>query len=109
VGLRRGDVHLLPDNRGSGCAVDGAHAHLLRRDNANGAWAKSRYSRAIPVDFLVVQAIGHYVVERQCCAAAVNIDFLLANLFPPPLGGPMPPDAVNELFEALCRRAGRAG
>lgn len=106
VGLRRGDVHLLPDNRGSGCTIDGAHVHVVRRDNVNGAWAKSRYSRAVPVDFLVVQAIDHYVVERQSCPAAVDIDFLLVNLFRAPRGGPMPPDAVNELFDALCRRAG---
>jgi integrase/recombinase XerD len=106
VGLRRGDVHLLPDNRGGGCAVDGAHVHVVRRDNINGAWAKSRYSRAVPVDFLVVQGIDHYVVERQRCPAAADIDFLLVNLFRPPLGSPMPPDAVNELFDALCPRAG---
>lgn len=106
VGLRRGDVHLLPDNRGSGCAVDGAHVHVVRRDNVNGAWAKSRCSRAVPVDFLVVQAVDQYVVERQDCAAAASIDFLLVNLFRSPLGAPMPPGAVNELFDALCRRAG---
>jgi site-specific recombinase XerD len=106
VGLRRSDLHLLPDNRSMGCDVEGAHVHVIRRENINGAWAKSRRSRAVPVDFLVVQAIDQYLLERQQCSAAAGSDFLLVNLFRPPLGSPMPPDAVNELFEALCVRAG---
>ena len=36
AGLRRCDLHLLPDNRPVGCAVDGAHLHVIRRDNSNG-------------------------------------------------------------------------
>jgi integrase len=55
-GLRRSDVHLLPDSRALGCDVVRAHLHVVRRDNANGAWAKSRRQRAVPLDFLVVQA-----------------------------------------------------
>ncbi|MEV4640659.1 tyrosine-type recombinase/integrase [Actinoplanes sp. NPDC049548] len=106
VGLRRGDLHLLPDNRASGCVLEGPHVHVIRRVNVNGAWAKSRHSRAVPVDFLVVQAIDQYVVERQGCPEAAGVDFLLVNLFRAPLGAPVPPDAVNELFDALCRRAG---
>nr|CEL16560.1 Tyrosine recombinase XerC [Kibdelosporangium sp. MJ126-NF4]CTQ89090.1 Tyrosine recombinase XerC [Kibdelosporangium sp. MJ126-NF4] len=105
AGLRRSDLHLLPDNRSMDCDVEGAHAHVIRRENVNGAWAKSRRSRAVPVDFLVVQAIDQYLIERQQCSAAARSDFLLVNLFRPPLGSPMPPDAINELFEALCVRA----
>lgn len=106
AGLRRSDLHLLPDNGSLGCDVEGAHVHVIRRENVNGAWAKSRHSRAVPVDFLVVQAIDQYLTERQQCPAAAGSDFLLVNLFRPPLGSPMPPDAINELFEALCVRAG---
>lgn len=106
VGLRRSDLHLLPENRSLGCDVEGAHVHVIRRENINGAWAKSRRSRAIPVDFLTVQAIDQYLLERQQCPAAADSDFLLVNLFRPPLGHPMPPDAINDLFEALCARAG---
>jgi len=106
AGLRRTDPHLLPDSRVLGCEVQGAHLHVVRRDNANGAWAKSRRERAAPVDFLVVQAFDQYEAERQACPAARESDFVLVNLFRPPLGCPMPPDAINELVEALVRRAG---
>jgi hypothetical protein len=47
VGLRRADLHLLPDNRSLGCGVAGAHLHVIRRDNVNGAWAKSRNARPV--------------------------------------------------------------
>jgi site-specific recombinase XerD len=106
AGLRRSDLHLLPENTSLGCDVDGAHVHVVRRSNANGAWAKSRHARAVPADFLLVQAIDAYLLERQRCPAAAGSDFLLVNLFRPPLGQPVNPDAVTELFTALSARAG---
>jgi site-specific recombinase XerD len=108
AGLRRSDLHLLPDNRVLGCGAEGAHLHVIRRENANGAWAKSRHVRAVPLDFLVVQAADEYQVERHQCPAARDSDFLLVNLFRPPLGAPVTPGAVGELFEALSARAGLA-
>ncbi len=108
AGLRRSDLHLLPDNRALGCEVEGAHLHVIRRENVNGAWAKSRHVRAVPLDFLVVQAADDYQVERHQCPAARDSDFLLVNLFRPPLGSPVTPEAVGELFEALSARAGLA-
>jgi integrase/recombinase XerD len=107
-GLRRSDLHLLPDNRMLGCDIEGAHLHVVRRENVNGAWAKSRHVRAVPLDFLVVQAADDYKVERQRCPAARDCDFLLVNLFRPPLGAPVTPEAVGELFTALSARAGLA-
>lgn len=106
AGLRRSDVHLLVDNAVLGCHVQGAHLHVERRENANGAWAKSRRPRMVPVDFVLVKAVDQYVAERQQCAAAAGSDFLLVNLFRPPLSGPVRPDAINELVDALCERAG---
>src|SRR5512140_2019691 len=53
-GLRRSDVHLLLDSRPLGCQTGRAHLHVARRDNPNGAWAKSRRQRTVPLDFLVV-------------------------------------------------------
>ena len=106
AGLRRSDLHLLPDNRVLGCEVEGAHLHVIRRENVNGAWAKSRHVRAVPLDFLVVQAADQYQVERHQCPAARDSDFLLVNLFRPPLGSPVTPEAIGELFEALSARAG---
>nr|WP_069162957.1 site-specific integrase [Nocardia altamirensis] len=105
TGLRRSDLHLLPDNTIHDCPVEGAHLHVVRRDNPNGAWAKSRNARAVPLDFLTVRAIDLYLLQREQQPAATECDFLLVNLFRAPLGAPMTPDALNELFESLCRRA----
>ncbi|MFD4434306.1 tyrosine-type recombinase/integrase, partial [Nocardia sp. NPDC058497] len=106
AGLRRADLHLLPDNTPHECPIHGAHLHVVRRDNPNGAWAKSRRQRAVPLDFLVVRAIDLYLLERDEQPAAADCDFLLVNLFRAPLGAPMSVDALNELFETLSRRAG---
>lgn len=105
-GLRREDMHFVADASGLGCAMTGAHLHVRRRANVNDAWAKSRRSRAIPVDDLVVLAYDSYVFERHRCREARDCDFVLVNLFHPPLGSPMPPGAINELLARLSRRAG---
>jgi integrase/recombinase XerD len=105
-GLRRSDAHLLADSQVLGCAVPRAHVHVLRRDNVNGAWAKSHRQRVMPLDSLVVQAFDAYVFERLTVPEAADSDFLLVNLFRAPLGAPMPPDAVNGLLSAAGRRAG---
>ncbi len=78
AGLRRSDLHLLPDNRVLGCETEGAHLHVIRRENVNGAWAKSRHVRAVPLDFLVVQAADQYQVERHQCPAARDSDYVLS-------------------------------
>ncbi len=107
AGLRRSDVHLLADSRALGCAVDRAHLHVVRReDNPNGAWAKSRRQRVVPLDFLTVLAFDTYQLERSAVASAADSDFVLVNLFRPPVGAPMRLDAINELTGAASRRAG---
>ncbi|MGP4021262.1 tyrosine-type recombinase/integrase [Saccharopolyspora sp. 5N708] len=114
VGLRRGqaagllrrDCHLLMDSRALGCREGGAHLHVVRRQNSNGAWSKSRLSWVQPVDFLVVQAFDQYFDERYARLGAGGSDFLLVNLYREPLGMPMSPGAINELFSDLARRAG---
>jgi len=107
AGLRRSDVHLLADSRSLGCEVPRAHLHVVRReDNPNGAWAKSRRQRVVPLDFLTVQAFDTYQLERAAAAAAAGSDFVLVNLFRPPSGAPMRLDAINELIAAASRRAG---
>ena len=81
-GLRRSDVHLLVDSRRLGCEVARAHLHVVRRDdNPNGAWAKSRRQRVVPLDFLVVQAFDTYEFERMRVAGAADSDFVFVNLF----------------------------
>jgi integrase/recombinase XerD len=105
-GLRRSDVHLLTDSRALGCEVERAHLHVVRRDNPNGAWAKSRRQRVVPLDFLTVQAFDTYAFERMGVPRAADVDFVLVNLFRAPLGAPMRPDAIGELLAAASRRAG---
>jgi integrase/recombinase XerD len=106
-GLRRSDVHLLVDSRRLGCDVARAHLHVVRRaDNPNGAWAKSRRERVIPLDFLVVQAFDVYEFERMRVPAAAGSDFVFVNLFRGKLGAPMRPDAIGELMAVASRRAG---
>jgi integrase len=107
LGLRRSDVHLLADSRELGCEVIRPHLHVVRReDNPNGAIAKSRRQRAVPLDFLTVQAFDSYEFERMTVTAAASGDFVFVNLFRVPAGAPMRLDAVNELICAAARRAG---
>jgi len=107
LGLRRGDVHLLADSRGLGCEIPRAHVHVVRREeNLNGAVAKSRRQRIVPLDFMIVQALDVYEFERMRFPAAAFSDFLLVNLFREPVGAPMRLDAVNDLIAAAARRAG---
>jgi integrase len=103
TGVRLEDVHFLPDSAGLGCRVRGEHLHVRRRENPNGAVAKSRRSRAVPADWIVVQAYDQYMLERGACPQARRCDFLLVNLFREPLGAPMRPRALNELLAGLCR------
>ncbi|MGW6612230.1 tyrosine-type recombinase/integrase [Streptomyces erythrochromogenes] len=105
AGLRRSDVHLLPDSRGLGCEYPGAHVHVRRRENSDGAWSKSRHSWVAPLDFLAVSAFDLYYKERHRLQWDSGSDFLLVNLFRAPLGAPMSPEAIGELFERLGKRA----
>jgi integrase/recombinase XerD len=107
AGLRRCDVHLLADSRPLGCQVPRAHLHVVRReDNPNGAWAKARRQRVVPLDFLTVQAFDTYQFERTAVPAAAGSDFVLVNLFRAPAGAPMRLDALNDLIAAASWRAG---
>ncbi|UXY25146.1 tyrosine-type recombinase/integrase [Streptomyces sp. HUAS TT20] len=106
AGLRRCDPHLLMDSRSLGCHVEGTHVHVVRRQNENNAWSKSKKSWVMPVDFLVVQAFDQYALERHEHLGSDGSDFLLVNLFRPPLGAPVSADAIGELCESLSRRAG---
>jgi integrase/recombinase XerD len=107
LGLRRSDVHLLADSRQLGCGILRPHLHVVRReDNPNGAIAKSRRQRAVPLDFLTVQAFDTYEFERLAVPAAASGDFVFVNLFRGTAGAPMRLDAVNEIVSAAARRAG---
>ena len=107
LGLRRSDVHLLLDSRPLGCAVVRAHVHVVRRDdNVNGAVAKSRRERVVPLDFVTVQAFDTYEFERCGVPGGAGSDFVFVNLWRAPVGAPMRLDAVNDLVTAASQRAG---
>lgn len=107
TGLRLQDVHALPDSKVLDCSDLGPHLHVERRQNENGAWAKSHDPRSMPLDDLVVQAWHAYVAERdETLGDAVASDYALVNLFRGAVGGPMRLGALNELMDMLSRRAG---
>ena len=107
-GLRRCDVHLMADSRALGCETARAHLHVVRQDNPNGAWAKSRRQRVVPLDFVTVQAFDAYEFERLAVPRAAGSDFVLVNLFREPVGAPMPPGCGQRL-DRRRRAPGRAG
>ncbi|MEV0056122.1 site-specific integrase [Saccharopolyspora shandongensis] len=82
AGLRRQDVHFMPDSTALGCHVAGSHLHVVRRENPNGAWAKRQppgSGQPVPVDVLVVRAYDQYVLERMERPHARDSDFVLVN------------------------------
>lgn len=107
LGLRRADMHLLPDSRTLGCAVVGAHVHVRRRANPNGALAKSRFPRTVPASNAVLDAYADYQHER---AGRVGEDseMVLVNLYHAPLGAAMTYRAVKGFFDRLARECGFA-
>lgn len=109
AGLRREDMHFMPDSTALGCAIAGSHLHVVRRENVNGAWAKRLPPGPgswKPADFLVVQAYDQYVLERMALPHGRDSDFALVNLFAEPLGAPMSLDGITELLVRLSKRAG---
>ncbi|QCX82831.1 site-specific tyrosine recombinase XerC (plasmid) [Streptomyces sp. YIM 121038] len=106
LGLRREDMHLLPDSRLLGCHVKGPHVHVRRRVNSNDAFAKSVQPRWIPVEEDTVGLYTEYRYEREAVSQAVASDMVFVNLFRAPLGRPMRYDNTYELFKRLAKRAG---
>lgn len=107
LGLRREDMHLLASSRSLGCGVEGPHVHVRRRrENANGALAKSRFPRSIPVTAELVGFYADYLHERARVPAAAEVDLVFVNLFRPPLGRPMNYQNAKDLFDRLARAGG---
>jgi integrase/recombinase XerD len=106
LGLRRSDMHLMAAASELGCAVAGAHLHVVPRENVNGARAKSRRERVVPLAHYAVSYYDLYLDERERCPQAAECDFVFVNLFAAPLGAPMRYGRVAQLFASLSRRAG---
>nr|WP_249938732.1 tyrosine-type recombinase/integrase [Streptomyces mirabilis] len=105
LGLRREDMHLLADSQAFGCQVKGPHVHVRRRLNSNGAWAKSRRPRVIPVTTELVACYADYLYERAAVPEAEFTEQVLVNLFRAPLGRAMTYSNAKDLFDRLARAA----
>ncbi len=108
LGLRRSDLHVVESSVSLGCQLSGPHLHVVRRDNPNGVWAKSRNDRVVPVGPWVLAYYERYLSERLGCPGADGWDFVFVNLFHAPLGAAMTDSALRQLFGSLGRRAGLA-
>lgn len=64
----------------------GSHLHVIRRINENGALAKSRYPRTIPVSERMVDAYADYQFERDRFDRTGENDAVFVNLFREPRG-----------------------
>ena len=106
LGLRRSDLHLLPDSRWAGCAVLGAHVHVRHRANPNGALAKSRFPRTVPASDAVLASYADYQHERAQILGEDDCDLVFVNLYHDPLGVPLTYRAAKRLFERLARDCG---
>jgi integrase/recombinase XerD len=106
-GLRLSDLHLVPSALHLDCRVPGPHLHVVRReDNENGALAKSIFPRQVPVCRELVWSYNAYRAERDRVSEATASDFVLVNLYRPPLGRALAPGSVEELFVRLSDRVG---
>ncbi|MGH9137866.1 MAG: tyrosine-type recombinase/integrase [Acidimicrobiales bacterium] len=108
LGLRREDMHVLPDSRTLGCAVVGPHVHVRRRANPNGALSKSRVPRVVPASDAVVGAYADYQVERVEILGEDDCDMALVNLYHDPVGSPMVYRGAKRFFDRLARGCGFA-
>lgn len=106
LGLRREDMHFLPDSTSLSCRIEGPHVHVRRRLNSNNAYAKSPYPRWIPVEAETVGLYAAYRYERDAVPEAEGCDLVFVNLFRAPLGEPMKYPSTYELFKRLAVRAG---
>jgi integrase len=108
LGLRREDMHLLASSGMLGCLVEGPHIHIRRRQNANGALAKTRKSRWIPVGEDIGGLYAGYQWERDRVREAAGCDMVFVNLFAAPFGEPVKYPNAYELFQRLAKKAGFA-
>ena len=109
LGLHRQDMHLLADSHVLGCSVAGPHLHVRRRaDNANGALAKSRFPRSIPVPEEAVTLYADYSHERHLRLGDEENPLVFVNCYRRPLGAAMSYQNAKEMFDRLAHASGIA-
>ena len=107
LGLDREDMHLLADSHVLGCSVAGPHLHVRRRaDNANGALAKSRFPRSIPVPEEAVTLYADYAHERHLRLGDEENPLVFVNCYRRPFGEAMSYQNAKEMFDRLARSTG---
>jgi integrase/recombinase XerD len=106
LGLRREDMHLLPDSRVVGCGVEGPHVHVRRRANPNGALAKSRFPRSVPVTDGLVRLYADYRYQRDWLAGDADSDMVFVNLYAAPVGQALKYPAAKAAVDRAAQRAG---
>lgn len=106
LGLRREDLHLASNSSVLGCAIDGPHVHVVKRENVNRADAKNRRSHWVPAHPYVLRFYEGYLEERDAVRRARDCDFVFVNLFAEPVGAPMKPAGADRLLRRLSVRAG---
>ncbi|MFC7812700.1 tyrosine-type recombinase/integrase [Streptomyces olivaceus] len=107
LGLRREDMHLLPDSTHLGCPHRGPHLHVRpRQDNTNGARAKSGRSRVVPLTGTVVHRYRDHLTERDGVAGAAGSDYVFVNLIGPYAARPMTYSNAKQIIERIGVRCG---
>lgn len=107
LGLRRQDMHLLPDTNHLGCSYRGAHLHVRpRQDNVNGARAKGGRSRIVPLAETAVHRYRDHLAERDGVSHAVGLDYVFVNLASSHAGKPMAYSNAKQIIERIGVRCG---
>ncbi|MEU2872807.1 tyrosine-type recombinase/integrase [Streptomyces olivoreticuli] len=108
AGLRREDMHFMPDSTALGCPRPGSHLHPAAGQRQRGLGEAAAGRGAGPVEVGGPPGGPHdqYVMERMALPHGPDSDFVLVNLFAEPLGAPMTPESITELFGRLSKRAG---
>ncbi|WP_081477209.1 tyrosine-type recombinase/integrase [Dietzia alimentaria] len=104
LGLRHGDLHFLPENTSLGCETAGPHIHIERRNNPNGALAKSRYGRRLPVTDRIVHkyAICTQIINKL----EIESDYVFVNMHRGKLGEPVTYATIHDLFKRISSQVG---
>lgn len=107
LGLRREDMHLLPDSTHLGCRTRGAHLHVRpRQDNVNGARAKAGRHRLVPLTGIAVHRYRDHLAERETVPEASRCDYVFVNLVGVHAGRPMTYSNAKQIVERIGRRCG---
>jgi integrase/recombinase XerD len=107
LGLRRNDLHFMPGSRNDGCRVQGPHLHVERRINPNGALAKSRNERTVPVTPELVDFYVDMMLEKvESIPAEQQSDMVFVNTFREPIGAALSYSAIRYIFDAISMRLG---